>query len=72
MPGTRMPTVATEPEAAHWRPYPEPVSLAAALAADVATALEVALGSEEQAVLVVSGGCTPTRFFHALRGSTLD
>lgn len=64
--------MATEPEAAHWRPYPEPVSLAAALAADVATALEVALGSEEQAVLVVSGGRTPTRFFHALRGSTLD
>ncbi len=47
-------------------------ALAAALAEDVAAALRHRLAAQPKAVLAVSGGTTPGRFFEALRGRELD
>jgi 6-phosphogluconolactonase len=54
------------------REFPDPVSLAEALAGYVAAVLSARLAQAGTAVLAVSGGSTPVRFFHVLSKKTLD
>lgn len=55
-----------------WRNFPSGDALAEALADDVANALRHALKTRERAVLAVSGGSTPGRFFDVLSRRHLD
>ena len=54
------------------REFLSPDALAAALARTVAAKLQSALHLREQAVLAVSGGTTPARFFRELAQQSLD
>jgi 6-phosphogluconolactonase len=54
------------------RDYPTPDTLAPAFAAWTAERLSEAVETRGAALLVVSGGTTPLRFFHALSSEPLD
>jgi 6-phosphogluconolactonase len=54
------------------RDYPTPDALAPAFAAWTAERLSLAVEARGAAVLVVSGGTTPLRYFHALSDESLD
>jgi 6-phosphogluconolactonase len=62
-------TTIAEPE---HRDFPDAVSLAEALAKEVAARLREGIASRGRASLLVSGGSTPRRFFGALRQKQLD
>src|SRR5690606_23204711 len=55
-----------------WHVFPSPGALAEALAGAVAAALAGAIARRGQALLAVSGGTTPQRFFHALSRQALE
>lgn len=55
-----------------WHVFPSPGALAEALAGAVAAALADAIARRGQALLAVSGGTTPQRFFHALSRQALE
>lgn len=54
-----------------WREFPSPKALAEALAARVTDELRKAVTARGTALLVVSGGTTPRRFFRALAEESL-
>lgn len=58
--------------AATWHAYPDGATLAGALAATVAQELQGAIDRRGVALLAVSGGRTPQRFFHALSTRPID
>jgi len=62
-------TVSFDPQE---RRFPTAAALTAALAADIAAALEDGLGAGRGASLVVPGGHTPTPVFEALSNTDLD
>lgn len=64
-----MNTMTTTPD---WYEFPSSDALAEALADTVTAALAAAIDRRGQAVLAVSGGNTPGRFFQALSQRTLD
>lgn len=55
-----------------WRIFPSREALAETLADDVAAVLSAAIEARGNAVLAVSGGTTPGRFFDALSKRSLD
>jgi 6-phosphogluconolactonase len=59
-------------ERARWRPFATREQLAAELADTVAEKLRAALRARDGALLAVSGGTTPARFFAALSTRPLD
>lgn len=59
-------------ESARWRTFATREHLAADLAEAVAERLRAALRDRDRAVLAVSGGTTPARFFAALSAKPLD
>lgn len=64
--------IATSSHNANWRTFPTCEALAEALADDVADVVRQALRTRELAILAVSGGSTPGRFFDALSRKHLD
>ena len=55
-----------------WHEFASPVVLAERLAHAVSDALRGAIGTKGEAILVVSGGTTPVRFFQALSRAQID
>jgi 6-phosphogluconolactonase len=55
-----------EKSGVEWREEPDAEALAARLASDVCTLLGSAVEKNDRALLAVSGGTTPVRFFNAL------
>jgi 6-phosphogluconolactonase len=55
-----------------FRAYPDREALANALAGAVSSALADAIARRGTAVLAVSGGSTPARFFHVLSAAAID
>ncbi len=64
--------MSASPSPLRWRLFPTPEALAALLAHNVARSLAEALMHRGRAVLAVSGGSTPRRFFECLSHEAID